>query len=57
VKTVRKKEKYFVGRVEVLKELADDPEWDEKKKKAKNHAELVKVIRDFCKAKGYKVEM
>lgn len=50
------KEEYFVGRAKVLKELANDPEWGDKLKKAKNHAEFVKVIREFCEAKGYKVE-
>jgi hypothetical protein len=58
VKTVenKKEEKLSItGDAKVLKELADDPEWGKKLEQAKNNAEIIKVIRDFCKVKGYKV--
>jgi hypothetical protein len=39
----------------ILEELLADPKWVPKLEAAKTWDEVIKVVEEFCKAKGYKV--
>lgn len=47
---------FIAFRREVLEELVNDPEWTRKLDHARTHQECVQVIRDFAKAKGFKIK-
>ena len=46
----------FAVRRVILEELLADPEWSSKLENAKMGDEAIKVIKDFCKRKGYKIK-
>jgi hypothetical protein len=47
--------KPFGFRMEILKELMKDPEYSKKLDNAKDWDEIIAVIEEFAKNKGYKV--
>jgi hypothetical protein len=46
----------FAVRRVILEELLADPEWSSKLENAKTGDEAIKVLKNFCKRKRYKVE-
>ena len=46
----------FAVRRVILEELLADPEWSSKLENAKTRDEAIKVIKNFCERKGYKVK-
>ena len=46
----------FVARLFILEKLFADPEWSSKLEAAKTEDEIIKVLKDFCRARGYKMK-
>jgi hypothetical protein len=46
----------FAVRRVILEELLADPEWSSKLENAKTRDEAIKVIKNFCERKGYKIK-
>ena len=46
----------FAVRTSILKDMLADPEWNSKLSQAKTARQVEKLIVEYCKQKGYKVE-
>jgi mannitol/fructose-specific phosphotransferase system IIA component (Ntr-type) len=46
----------FATKTSVLAEIFANPEWDKKLSQAKTADQVEKLIAEYCKLKGYKIE-
>jgi len=45
----------FAIKRHVIKALLTDPEWSRRLEKAETSRELIRILEDFCRTKGFKV--